>query len=136
MTSETRGSRGEREPAVRRLSSTDAAFLRLETPSMLMHSLGTTILDPSTVPDGEFDYRRIVASVASRLHEMTPLRQRLVEPPLPWGRPILVDDPDSRIENHVRRAALPSPGSLRELAEPVGDIASRPLERDRPLWET
>jgi diacylglycerol O-acyltransferase len=121
--------------AVRQLSSVDAAFLRLETPSMLMHSVGTSILDPSTVPDGGFDYRRIMASVESRLHEMTPLRQRLVEPPLFFGRPILVDDPDFRIENHVHRAALPSPGSLRELADLVGDIAARPLERGRPLWE-
>jgi len=127
--------RDEQEPVVRRLSSADAAFLRLETGSMLMHSVGTTILDPSTVPDGVLDYRRIVASVESHLHEMTPLRQRLVEPPLPWGRPILVDDPDFRIENHVHRAGLPSPGSLRELAELVGDIAGRPLERSRPLWE-
>lgn len=135
MTRETRVTRQEEHQAVRRLSSVDTAFLRLETPSMLMHSLGVSILDPSTVPGGAFDHRRIVASVESRLHEMTPLRQRLVEPPFAWGRPILVDDPDFCIENHVRRAALPCPGTLRELAELVGDIAGRPLVRERPLWE-
>lgn len=137
MTRETRVSRREEQhDAVRHLSSVDTSFLRLETASMRMHSVGATILDPTTVPDGVLDYRRIVAAVESRLHEMTPLRQRLVEPPLLWGRPLLVDDPDFRIENHVRRAALPSPGSLRELAELVGDIAGRPLDRERPLWET
>jgi WS/DGAT/MGAT family acyltransferase len=135
VTREVQRRREEQGHVVRRLSSMDVATLRMETPSIPMHSVGTTILDASSVPDGGLDFRRIVAAVESSLNEMTPFRQRLLEPPLLWGRPILVDDPDFRIENHVHRAAVPSPGSLRELAELVADIAGRPLERGRPLWE-
>jgi WS/DGAT/MGAT family acyltransferase len=46
-----------------------------------------------------------------------------------------VDDPDFDIDNHLRRAALPSPGGMRELGDFAADINSRQLHRDRPLWE-
>jgi diacylglycerol O-acyltransferase len=34
-----------------------------------------------------------------------------------------------------RRIAVPAPGSTEQLADIVGDIAGRPLDRSRPLWE-
>jgi WS/DGAT/MGAT family acyltransferase len=120
---------------MRRLSGEDAVFVYAETPSMPMHTLGTTILDPAGAPGGAFGFERIVATVASRLHLVPPFRQRLLEIPLGLGHPVLVDDPGFRIENHLHRIAVPAPGSLRELAEVVGDIAARPLDRSQPLWE-
>ena len=51
------------------------------------------------------------------------------------GHPVWVDDPEFDIDNHLRRAALPSPGGMHELAEFTGDIVSRKLHRERPLWE-
>ncbi len=47
----------------------------------------------------------------------------------------MADDPDFDLDYHVRRAALPRPGGLGELADLVADLASRPLDRRRPLWE-
>ncbi|MHB8594757.1 MAG: wax ester/triacylglycerol synthase family O-acyltransferase, partial [Acidimicrobiales bacterium] len=35
----------------------------------------------------------------------------------------------------MRRAALPGPGGIHELAEFVGDVCSRQLDRTKPLWE-
>jgi WS/DGAT/MGAT family acyltransferase len=46
-----------------------------------------------------------------------------------------VDDEDFDITYHVRRSALPRPGSLDQLRELVGRIQSRQLDRNRPLWE-
>jgi WS/DGAT/MGAT family acyltransferase len=124
------------EPShIRRLSGQDSVFIYAETPSMGMHVMGTLVIDPSDVPEGEFDFDHIVRTMACRLHMMPPYRQRLLEVPLGLGHPVLVDDSDFRVENHVHRVAAPAPGTLRELAEIVGDIASRPLLRSQPLWE-
>jgi WS/DGAT/MGAT family acyltransferase len=121
--------------STRRLCAEDAVFIAGETPSMPMHTMGTLILDPSTAPGGSFDYARVIETVKGRIHRMPPFRQRLVLTPLALDRPQLVDDPYFRVENHIHRAALPSPGSLRELAEFVADVASRLLDRSQPLWE-
>lgn len=119
----------------RQLSALDAVFIHAETDAMPMHSMGTMIIDPSTLPSGRFDAEHMRRTMEARIHLTPPWRQRLIEVPLNLGQPWLVDDPDFRVENHLRRAALPSPGSLRELAEFVADLASRPLDRSRPLWE-
>jgi WS/DGAT/MGAT family acyltransferase len=62
-------------------------------------------------------------------------RRRLVEVPFRLGHPYWVEDTDFDIDYHMRRAALPSPGGVEELAELVGDVCSRQLDRSKPLWE-
>jgi WS/DGAT/MGAT family acyltransferase len=62
-------------------------------------------------------------------------QRRLVEVPMRLGFPVWVDDPEFDIDNHLRRAALPSPGGMRELGDFAADVISRQLHRDRPLWE-
>ncbi len=119
---------------VRRLTGQDAVFIYGETPSMPMHTMGTVILDPSEVASG-FGYQQIVETVKSRVHLIPPFRQRLLEVALGIGHPVMVDDPDFRVENHLHRLAVPSPGGLHELAEVVGDLAGPPLDRSQPLWE-
>jgi diacylglycerol O-acyltransferase / wax synthase len=120
--------------AVRRLSGEDAIFVYAETQSMPMHTMGTMILDPSEVPGG-FGYPQVVDTIEARIHRIPPFRQRLLEIPLGLGHPLLVDDPGFRLENHLHRVGVPAPGTIRELALVVGDLAGRPLERSQPLWE-
>ena len=45
------------------------------------------------------------------------------------------DDPHFDFDYHIRRIAVPAPGSIDQVAELVGDIAGRGLDRSRPLWE-
>ena len=51
------------------------------------------------------------------------------------ARPVWVDDPEFDIAYHVRRSALPHPGSEEQLTELVARLMSRPLDHTRPLWE-
>ncbi len=117
-----------------RLSGLDGAFLSFESPTIHLHILGALIFDPSEV-EGGVDFWRVRDMVADRLHLVPPFRKRIVEVPFGLQHPSIVDDPDFDIDYHVRRVGLPAPGGLAELAELVADIASRPLDRRRPLWE-
>lgn len=116
------------------LSGLDANFLYMETGPNFGHVCGVALLDPSTSPDG-LSFEAVRAVVAQRLHRLPPLRRRLVEVPLGIDRPYWVDDPGFDLDFHVRELALPTPGSPEQLAEQVARIASRPLDRSRPLWE-
>ena len=56
---------------------------------------------------------------------------------MPFGldRPYWIEDPDFDIDYHVRHHAVPPPGDPHQLAEVVGRIHARPLDRRHPLWE-
>ncbi|MBK6855571.1 MAG: DUF1298 domain-containing protein [Microthrixaceae bacterium] len=66
---------------------------------------------------------------------MPVLRRRVVPAPHNLGNPVLVDDPDFDIANHLRTVQAAPPGTQRQLDEVVADIAGVALPRDRPLWE-
>jgi diacylglycerol O-acyltransferase len=51
------------------------------------------------------------------------------------GAPVWVDDETFDISLHVRRSALPRPGTADSLHELVGRLIARRLDLDRPLWE-
>ncbi len=117
-----------------RLSGLDASFLYMETPTLHMHVAMTAVFDPATVPGG-YSFRRLRQLISERIPLAPVFQRRLVEVPFRLGHPVWVDDPAFDIDNHLRRAALPSPGGMRELAEFAADVDSRQLHRDRPLWE-
>ncbi len=117
-----------------RLTGLDASFLYMETPTLHMHVAITAVFDPSTVPGG-YTFRRIRQLISDRIPLAPVFQRRLVEVPLRLGHPVWVDDPEFDIDNHLRRAALPAPGGMRELGDFAADVISRQLHRDRPLWE-
>jgi diacylglycerol O-acyltransferase len=117
-----------------RLTGLDASFLYMETPTLHMHVAIVAVFDPSTVPDG-YSFRRVRQLINDRIPQVPVFQRRLVEVPMRLGFPVWVDDPEFDIDNHLRRAALPSPGGMRELGDFAADVISRQLHRDRPLWE-
>ncbi len=121
-------------PVTDRLSATDASFLYAEDAGIPMHVGGVAILQPD--PDGpDFQYSTIVDLIESRLSLVPRYRQKVRFVPGRLARPVWVDDEDFDITYHVRRSALPRPGTEIELDELVGRLITRPLDRTRPLWE-
>jgi WS/DGAT/MGAT family acyltransferase len=119
---------------MQRLTGLDATFLYMETPHNLMHVASVCVFDPSTVPGG-YSFEKVRKLVGERLPLLPPFRRRLVEIPFQLHHPLWIEDPAFDLDYHLRRAALPSPGGLEELATFAGEVFSRPLDRDRPLWE-
>jgi len=119
---------------VDRLTGLDGAFLSLESPTTHLQILGALVFDPAGV-DGGVDFWTVRNLIADRLPLVPPFRKRMVAVPFGLQHPALVDDPDFDLDYHVRRVCLPPPGSLGELADLVAEVASRPLDRGRPLWE-
>jgi WS/DGAT/MGAT family acyltransferase len=121
-----------------RLSSLDAAFLAMESPTRHMHVGGLFVFDPPGAEAGtpqDFDHARFLDLVRSRLHLVPRYRHKLAVPPLQLGNPVWIDDEHFDLSYHVRHAALPRPGTIAQLTEYAARILSRPLDRDRPLWE-
>lgn len=119
---------------MKRLSGMDAMFLSMEGTAWPQHTVGLMILDPNTAPG--FGYDTLRSHLQNRLPYMPQFRRRIQEVPLQLDRPVWIDDPGFWLDAHVHRAALPFPGGPRELAEFVGEILARPLNRNQPLWES
>jgi diacylglycerol O-acyltransferase len=115
-----------------RLSALDASFLYLEEATTPMHVGAVSLFRR---PRSGFDYDRLVALIEERIGLVPRYRQKVREIPGWLARPVWVDDADFDITYHVRRSALPRPGSDAQLHELVARLMSRPLDHTRPLWE-
>ena len=78
--------------------------------------------------------RRLRARMERPTLEVPRLRWRSSRPEQ-LSAPMWVDDPDFDIDHHVRRIALPKPGTLRQLLDLASLIVLDPLDRTRPLWQ-
>ncbi|MFP5253201.1 MAG: WS/DGAT/MGAT family O-acyltransferase [Actinomycetes bacterium] len=115
-----------------RLRSEDLALWVSESPSAPRHNATLEVFAPA---GDAFDYHRLLGLIADRIAFVPRYRQRLRGVPGRLANPVWVDDDDFDLTFHVRRSALPRPGSMDQLRELVGRIVSRPLDRHRPLWE-
>src|SRR4051812_26404484 len=110
----------------------DAAFLALESPELPLHVVGVLLLDPAAGEGWSVD--RFCEVVRERLPRMPPFNRRLVEVPLALDRPYWhYEAPD--IDDHVVVTSLPAPGDLHALGDLVGEITTKLLDRDKPLWQ-
>ncbi|WP_307851707.1 wax ester/triacylglycerol synthase family O-acyltransferase [Williamsia sp. CHRR-6] len=115
-----------------RLSPEDAAFYYRDEQGSTTHLGSLLMIEPG---EQRLRYERLLASVESRLALVPRYRRRIREVTLGLGRPVWVDDQDFDITYHVRRSALPEPGTDDQLNDLVARLMSRPLDRHRPLWE-
>ena len=117
------------------LSARDAWFVyaeRRDTPL----DIGTVYVfeGGSRVPGGR-GAAGIEQTIAERLHLFPRYRQKLHRISLNIGHPVWVDDPDFDLGFHVRHELLPERATGADARAAVARILSRPLLRNRPLWE-
>jgi len=117
---------------VDRLSPLDVSFLYLEEPTTPMHVGGVVLFQ---APETGFDHDRLVHLIDERIGLVPRYRQKIRWVPGRLANPVWVDDEEFDVAYHVRRSALPRPGTDAQLRDLVGRIMSRPLDRNRPLWE-
>ncbi len=115
-----------------RLSPLDVSFLYMEEATTPMHVGGVALFE---LPETGFDYERLVQLIRDRISLVPRYRQRVRWVPGHMANPVWVDDEHFDVTYHVRRSALPRPGTEEQLGELVARIMSRPLDRSRPLWE-
>jgi WS/DGAT/MGAT family acyltransferase len=117
------------------LDPLDSAFILLETPGTSMNIGAVMELEASRKEDPAKRFVELRDHVASRLHEIPVLTQRVVRAPFDMTWPILVEDKKFDLDRHVVRVALPSPGSTDQFEVLVSEFLSRPLSPQRPLWQ-
>ena len=119
---------------MKRLNGMDAMLLYSETPNLHTHTLKVAVVDAAGF-GGDFNFSVFRRTVAERLHLLEPLRYRLVEIPGRLHHPMWLENCQVDLDYHLRRVTVPAPGGRRELDAVIGQIASTPLDRQRPLWE-
>jgi WS/DGAT/MGAT family acyltransferase len=112
------------------MSPTETLMWLVERDPTLRSSFMTvTMLDRP--PDAQ-RFRDRMAAAATRIPR---LHQRVVDPPLGVGAPQWADDPYFDIDYHVRRIALPAPGSERQLLDLAASTFQDDFDHARPLWQ-
>ncbi|WP_110181969.1 WS/DGAT/MGAT family O-acyltransferase [Nocardioides solisilvae] len=115
-----------------RLRPRDLAFLATDSPATPMHNATLEVFEPGS---RGFDYSHVLELIAERISYVPRYRQRLQSVPGRLANPVWVDDQEFDLSYHVRRSALPRPGTMAQLRELTARIVSRSLDRNRPLWE-
>lgn len=116
---------------MQRLSPLDAMFLSEDSAHVPRQIASLAVLEPGS----GLDYDRLIGVIAERLDIVPRYRQVPRRVPGALGTPVWVDDEDFDISMHVRRSALPRPGTREALHELVGRLVARRLDLERPLWE-
>jgi len=113
-----------------RMSALDASFLEVEDAVTHMH-IGSVGVFEGPSPG----YGDLRGMVIGKLALIPRYRQVVRFVPFSVGRPVWVDDLHFNLDYHLRRTALPAPGSEQQLRLLVGRVMSQQLDRAKPLWE-
>jgi len=115
--------------AAERMSRVDNAWLRMDNDVNLMMIVGVWLVTPRV------GYDAVCQRIADKLLKYDRFRQKVVHDTLgaSW-----VDDDDFDIRRHVVREKLPrrkGQGRLASLQSRCAELATTPLDPDRPLWQ-
>jgi WS/DGAT/MGAT family acyltransferase len=121
------GSTGGDRIVRERMSAVDTAWLRMDRPSNLMMIVGIDVFERPV------DAKRLRAVVESRLLAFERFRQRVEFDTA--GGAWWVDDDRFDLDRHLVSHALGGAGDDAALQRFVAELASTPLDPERPLWQ-
>ena len=118
------------ETAHRMMSDAEALMWRLENDPHLSANIAmVSLLDRRPDPD------RVRERMERAILLIPRLRQVVRTAPGNLAPPSFEFDSDFDLDSHIRRIALPAPGSERQLFDLASLIAADPLDMQRPLWQ-
>jgi diacylglycerol O-acyltransferase len=87
-----------------------------------------------TLLDGRPDASKLRQRIADAVEAFPRMSQR-VRTGAAWERPAFVDDASFDLDHHIRRVALPSPGTWRSLLDLAALSLEDAFDPVRPLWQ-
>lgn len=108
-----------------RISGVDTAWLRMEHPTNLMMIVGVLMFKE------RLNVAHLKKVIEGRWLKFARFRQKAVQDPTgAWW----VEDSRFNLKHHLSSHKLPAPGGKLELQELCSELASQPLDFNRPLW--
>ena len=109
------------------MSAQDALWLTMDRPNNLMVIDGVMLLRRTP------SWEDLLQVIEQRVVDRFPVfRSRAMQGEGGW---VWQADAHFDLGRHVRRVELPSPAGIAQLEDYVAEQRSRPLDRDRPLWD-
>jgi diacylglycerol O-acyltransferase len=116
------------------MDPTAAGFMLADSRNTPMHVGGLQLYSPP--PDAGPGFIREMLDDFMATEEIAPLfLKRPTRGVTTAGQWMWTEDSEFDLEHHVRHAALPQPGRIRELLDFVGRVHGNRLSFERPLWE-
>ena len=110
---------------IERMSRVDATWLRMDRPANLMMIVAIWLLEGPVALD------KVEKQIAEGFLSYRRFRQKVeyTAAGVFWR-----DDPNFDLSHHIKRVRLPGRGDKQALERFVGELASEPLDPNRPLW--
>jgi diacylglycerol O-acyltransferase len=112
------------------MSDAEGLMWRVDQDPHLASTFGTV-----SILDRPPDFATLRARMERATLAVPRLRWRVQPAPANVSAPSWVDDPDFDIDHHVRRIALPKPGTMRQLYDLSTLLVHDSFDRLRPLWQ-
>ena len=117
------------------MTGLDAAFLALETPQPHARD-GARGPRPVRGPGGFTVDDGASSLLAERLHPLAAVPAPGRRVPFGLHHPLWIEDPDFDLDYHVRQVAVPGARwAATSWPRSSAEVAGRPLDRSRPLWQ-
>ncbi len=114
----------------RKMSDSEGLMWRVDGDPHLASTFSTL-----SILDRPPDFDALRARMERATMAVPRLRWRIQPAPANLSAPQWIDDPDFDIDYHVRRIALPKPGTRRQLYDLATLLTADAFDRTRPLWQ-